>query len=202
MKDLKIIGLIAVLFILFDFLTGFWDGSKEDYSVFAVEKTSDLVGKLFPVEVTVLPDSTIQVYNSIVGKEVPAGFTQCMTYIAQGSEHILSLILLAVVGLAGIYGMYSLIRLIISVFRKDVFTDANICRIRWFTYSTLLLAVATHFLDWLYSVEAVSQLHIPGYAIQTSSFFDGSWADWGVMILLTEIFVAAVRIKQENDLTI
>ena len=40
MKDLKIIGLIAVLFILFDFLTGFWDGSKEDYSVFAVEKTS------------------------------------------------------------------------------------------------------------------------------------------------------------------
>ena len=31
MKDLKIIGLIAVLFILFDFLTGFWDGSKEDY---------------------------------------------------------------------------------------------------------------------------------------------------------------------------
>ena len=47
MKDLKIIGLIAVLFILFDFLTGFWDGSKEDYSVFAVEKTSDLVGKLF-----------------------------------------------------------------------------------------------------------------------------------------------------------
>lgn len=59
MKDLKIIGLIAVLFILFDFLTGFWDGSKEDYSVFAVEKTSDLVGKLFSVEVTVLPDSTI-----------------------------------------------------------------------------------------------------------------------------------------------
>lgn len=48
----------------------------------------------------------------------------------------------------------------------------------------------------------MAQLTIPGYTIQPTSPFEFSWIGILLLILLTEVFVVAVKLKQENDLTI
>ena len=48
----------------------------------------------------------------------------------------------------------------------------------------------------------MTQLTFPGYVIQPASPFEFSWMSLILLILLTEVFVVAVRLKQENDLTI
>mgnify|MGYP001548287005 FL=1 len=55
---------------------------------------------------------------------------------------------------------------------------------------------------WSETQDAIVQLKIPGYTIQAASPFEFSWMYMAVLILLTEVFVVAIRLKQENDLTI
>ena len=93
-------------------------------------------------------------------------------------------------------------RLFISIIRKEVFTSINIRRIRWGVYPPIAYHLVKYFLNWSETRDAMAQLTIPGYTIQPASPFEFSWIGILLLILLTEVFVVAVKLKQENDLTI
>ena len=90
----------------------------------------------------------------------------------------------------------------ISIIRKEVFTSINIRRIRWGVYPPIAYHLVKYFLNWSETRDAMAQLTIPGYTIQPASPFEFSWIGILLLILLTEVFVVAVKLKQENDLTI
>lgn len=204
MKNFKIIGIIVLLFIAADFMAGFIDGwnNIDTRAVLNIGKDSPANGKVIPVALDIIPDSVTQVTNSAIGMNVPTGATQCQAYIANSPMSTFLIILLGIIGALAIYGFYCLIRILISVCRKDVFTDRNIRRFRWAIYTQFAFQVGKCLQQWSHTHDAIAQLHIPGYTIQPYHIFDGSWMNWGLLILLTEIFIVAVRIKQENDLTI
>lgn len=97
---------------------------------------------------------------------------------------------------------FNLIRLFISIIRKEVFTSINIRRIRWGVYPPIAYHLVKYLLNWSETRDAMAQLTIPGYTIQPTSPFEFSWIGILLLILLTEVFVVAVKLKQENDLTI
>lgn len=204
MKTFKILGLIALLAMLFEFVGGFRDGWNEvdEYTPISMERTDPGYNKATPVTFDVLPDTAISLVNPQIGVSVPAGFTQCRSYVSISGMTIFANVLLAITGLASLYGFYCLIRVLISVVRKDIFSPFNIRRMRWSIYSIVFYHIAKYFQLWSETQDAMAQLKIPGYTIQAASPFDFSWMYMAVLILLTEVFVVAIRLKQENDLTI
>ncbi len=204
MKTFKIIALIALLGILFESIGGFIDGWNEpdQLAPIRIERTHPAFDKVTAVTFDVLPQSAQQVANLQTGTRVPAGFIQCHAYITPSGLTTFAYVLLAITGLFTLYGFYSLIRLFISVIRKEIFTPTNIRRIRWGVYTPTAYTLAKYFQSWCESHDAMTQLTVPGYVIQPASPFEFSWMSLILLILLTEVFVVAVRLKQENDLTI
>jgi hypothetical protein len=75
-------------------------------------------------------------------------------------------------------------------------------RIRWGVNPPIAYHLVKYLLNWSETRDAMAQLTIPGYTIQPASPFEFSWIGILLLILLTEVFVVAVKLKQENDLTI
>lgn len=204
MKTFKIIGLIALLIVLFEFIGGFNDGwsDVDKLAPIRIESADPAFDKVTATTFDVLPDSAIQAANSQAGTTVPTGFMQCHSYIVPSGLTNFTYILLGLTGLVSFYGLYNLIRLFISIIRKEVFTSINIRRIRWGVYPPIAYHLVKYFLNWSETRDAMAQLTIPGYTIQPASPFEFSWIGILLLILLTEVFVVAVKLKQENDLTI
>lgn len=133
MKTFKIIGLIALLIVLFEFIGGFNDGwsDVDKLAPISIESADPAFDKVTATTFDVLPDSAIQAANSQAGTTVPTGFMQCHSYIVPSGLTNFTYILLGLTGLVSFYGLYNLIRLFISIIRKEVFTSINIRRIRW-----------------------------------------------------------------------
>lgn len=136
MKTFKIIGLIALLIVLFEFIGGFNDGwsDVDKLAPISIESADPAFDKVTATTFDVLPDSAIQAANSQAGTTVPTGFMQCHSYIVPSGLTNFTYILLGLTGLVSFYGLYNLIRLFISIIRKEVFTSINIRRIRWGVY--------------------------------------------------------------------
>ena len=83
MKTFKIIGLIALLIVLFEFIGGFNDGWNDvnKLAPISMERTNSAFDKVTATTFDVLPDSAIQATNSQTGTAVPTGFMQCHSYI-------------------------------------------------------------------------------------------------------------------------
>ena len=83
MKTFKIIGLIALLIVLFEFIGGFNDGwnDVDKLAPISMERTNPAFDKVTATTFDVLPDSAIQAMNSQTGTVVPTGFMQCHSYI-------------------------------------------------------------------------------------------------------------------------
>ena len=127
MKTFKIIALIALLGILFESIGGFIDGWNEpdQLAPIRIERTHPAFDKVTAVTFDVLPQSAQQVTNLQTGTRVPAGFIQCHAYITPSGLTTFAYVLLAITGLFTLYGFYSLIRLFISVIRKEIFTTSG-----------------------------------------------------------------------------
>ena len=199
-----IIGLIALLIVLFEFIGGFNDGwsDVDKLAPISIESADPAFDKVTATTFDVLPDSAIQAANSQAGTTVPTGFMQCHSYIVPSGLTNFTYILLGLTGLVSFYGLYNLIRLFISIIRKEVFTSINIRRIRWGVYPPIADHLVKYFLNWSETREAMAQLTIQGYTIQPASPFEFSWIGILLLILLTEVFVVAVKLKQETDWTI
>lgn len=116
MKTFKIIGLIALLIVLFEFIGGFNDGwsDVDKLAPISIESADPAFDKVTATTFDVLPDSAIQAANSQAGTTVPTGFMQCHSYIVPSGLTNFTYILLGLTGLVSFYGLYNLIRLFIS----------------------------------------------------------------------------------------
>lgn len=204
MKTFKIIGLIALLVVISEFIGGFIDGwnDVDRLAPISMKHTDSAFDQTTATTFDVLPDSARQATNSQIGTNVPAGFMKCHSYISPSGLTTLTYILQGIATLVSVYGLYNLIRLFISIIRKEVFTPINIRRIRWGIYPPIAYHIIKYLQNWSETRDAMAQLTIPGYTIQPASPFESSWIGILLLILLTEVFVVAVKLKQENDLTI
>lgn len=69
-----------------------------------------------------------------------------------------------------------------------------------------LRPVSSHFplvlLDWSIEQAVLAQVSLPGYQVTGVTPIPLQWESVILIVLLTEIFATAVKIKEENDLTI
>ena len=103
--------------------------------------------------------------------------------------------------LLGIYGFYCLVRLLISVSRGEILIRKNIRRLRFFIYPLMSASALFELNRYIFYRIATSELVSSDYAFD-EFHLKYSWTFMLVIALLTEIFAQAVRIKEENDLTI
>lgn len=101
MKTFKIIGLIALLIVLFEFIGGFNDGwsDVDKLAPISIESADPAFDKVTATTFDVLPDSAIQAANSQTGTNVPTGFMQCHSYIVPSGLTNFTYILLGITGL-------------------------------------------------------------------------------------------------------
>jgi hypothetical protein len=106
MKTFKIIGLIALLIVLFEFIGGFNDGwsDVDKLAPISIESADPAFDKVTATTFDVLPDSAIQAANSQAGTTVPTGFMQCHSYIVPSGLTNFTYILLGLTGLVSFYG--------------------------------------------------------------------------------------------------
>ena len=74
--------------------------------------------------------------------------------------------------------------------------------LRWFTYSTALFSLLITLSEWILERAALQQIQLPGYEITGIDKTYVEWSSLFVMMLLTEIFAAGVKLQEEQDLTI
>lgn len=110
MKTFKIIGLIALLIVLFEFMGGFNDGwsDVDKLAPISIESADPAFDKVTATTFDVLPDSAIQAANSQAGTTVPTGFMQCHSYIVPSGLTNFTYILLGLTGLVSFYGLVCL----------------------------------------------------------------------------------------------
>lgn len=110
MKTFKIIGLIALLIVLFEFIGGFNDGwsDVDKLAPISIESADPAFDKVTATTFDVLPDSAIQTANSQTGTNVPTGFMQCHSYIVPSGLTNFTYILLGLTGLVSFYGLVCL----------------------------------------------------------------------------------------------
>lgn len=104
MKTFKIIGLIALLIVLFEFIGGFNDGwsDVDKLAPISIESADPAFDKVTATTFDVLPDSAIQAANSQAGTTVPTGFMQCHSYIVPSGLTNFTYILLGLTGLVSL----------------------------------------------------------------------------------------------------
>lgn len=204
MKKIKIIGIITILIILCENIFTFSEGItsfKEGWdSARGVEKAS--TANLYSVDVQPKAEMQDSLYNTKMGCNVPYTITRVETYADFPGWVMLIMPLIFISGLCYLFGFYCLVRLLISVSRREVFTGKNVFRLRLFAYSQ----VAVSGLIWLYERVSnhfiVQQLQLPGYEAKSGTSFSVEWMLLILIILLAEIFAVGVKIKEEQDLTI
>lgn len=107
MKTFKIIGVTALLIVLFEFIGGFNDGwsDVDKLAPISIESADPAFDKVTATTFDVLPDSAIQAANSQTDTNVPTGFMQCHSYIVPSGLTNFTYILLGITGLVSFYGL-------------------------------------------------------------------------------------------------
>lgn len=150
-----------------------------------------------PLETTNL-DS---LHNSIMNENLPYKIDKVSVAIVPSSWSRIVFCFGAFAVLAILAGIYCLIRVLISISKRNVFTHDNVVRMRVFTYSLLVFSILNALMEWLNYVEVVKQVSLPGYEIKGFSMSE-DWISLVVIVLFTEIFAVGVKMKEEQDLTI
>lgn len=213
MKKISILGILAILVIVAEFtyamIAGWVDMKNsflEGYNSVNVHsgtpqpEYSGLFDKVYvdvrPLETTAVDSLT----NRFADKSVPYQVKRIGTVIVPTvwSSIVNFFAIFAIIPF--FVGIYCLIRLLVSISKREVFTSDNVARLRFFTYSFAALYGLMTLHDWLNHLEAVKQVALLGYEVVASH--DTDFTSLVIIILFTEIFAAGVKIKEEQDLTI
>ena len=213
MKKISILGILAILVIVAEFtyamIAGWVDMKNsflEGYNSVNVHsgtpqpEYSGLFDKVYvdvrPLETTAVDSLT----NRFADKSVPYQVKRIGTVIVPTvwSSIVNFFAMFAIIPF--FVGIYCLIRLLVSISKREVFTSDNVARLRFFTYSFAALYGLMTLHDWLNHLEAVKQVALLGYEVVASH--DTDFTSLVIIILFTEIFAAGVKIKEEQDLTI
>ena len=175
MNKFRILGVIAIIAIIAnffggldenwrDFKKGFEDGHNSAMEIY--EPGRHIIphhATSVKLNVEPLPETTVDsLSNNRVDWTLPYTVTEIETYAKPSAWHIL------VMGLAipGIFlfliGFCSLIRLLISISRREVFTSANVRRLRWFAYTSASLEILIAVDEWIVGNAAVEQISLTG----------------------------------------
>lgn len=213
MKHISILGILAIFAIalniffaigsnLKDFKQGFEDGQKAG-STYGTQADSHV----FRAEVRVTPISSP---SDSLNLQLP-GETIRMPYqvseitcLIEETPTMLATIIFAALAIIvlSVYAVYCLIRVLIRITRQDIFSRRNIWWLRWIAYSQLAFTLISHLLNWSIEQAVLAQVSLPGYQVTGVTPIPLQWDSAILIVLLTEIFATAVKIKEENDLTI
>ena len=203
MKTIRILGIIVILALIGNFIKdaipGFIDGWND------AEAHHDLpAGWTYisvPVKYYKEGAARDSLFNQTLQCDVPAEATEVFTYIHHSGWMDLITVAFLPLALLGIYGFYCLIRLLISVSRGEILIRKNIRRLRFFIYPLMGVSALFELNQYILYRTAMNELASPNYVFD-EFHLKYSWTYMLVIALLTEIFAQAVRIKEENDLTI
>lgn len=209
MKKFRILGILAILVIavesVFSFTAG-WEDAKDSFmegfnSVHA-EDYSYNDYRTVPVSVRPLETTQLDSLTNRFSKEnLPYKIDEISVPIIPSIWSSIIVFFAVFVGLALLAGFYCLIRLFISISKRDVFTDDNVVRMRVFTYSLVAFSILDSLMTWFDYIEVTKQVTLPGYEVAPFDMHV-NWLLLVVAILFTEIFAVGTKLKQEQDLTI
>lgn len=214
MKKFRILGIIAIIAILANFIGGLDEGWRafkkgfeegRDHALEMYEPEHHIPQNAVSVKLNVepLPDTTIDsLNNNRVKYPLPYTVTEIETY-AKPSAWYLLFMGLSFPGLfLALIGFCFLIKLIISISRREVFTAANVLHLRWYAYTSAGLKILVAIQEWFTGSAAMNQISLPGYEIISYAGYSPDWVAMIIPILFAEIFAIGVKIKEEQDLTI
>ncbi|MBM6712844.1 DUF2975 domain-containing protein [Phocaeicola coprocola] len=212
MKHLSILGILAIFALALnlyfaigsnfnDFKQGFEDGQKSS----TYDTQADSHG--FRAEIRVIPISTPSdsLNLQLPGETVKAPYQVSeVTCLIKETPTMLITIIFSALGVIvlSVYGVYCLIRVLICITRQDIFSRRNIRWLRWIAYGQLAVTSLSFLLNWSIEQAVLAQVSLPGYQVTGVTPIPLQWDSVILIVLLTEIFATAVKIKEENDLTI
>lgn len=205
MKKFRILGILAILVIALEFIfsitTSWQDASgsfMEGYnSTYRSNPYRSVTVAVRPLETTRLDSLT----NNFTKENVPYKISEVDVPIISSVWSLIIMIVGGVSAFAVLGGVYCLIRLLIAISKRNVFLQANVVRIRIFTYSLVLFQFLNSLIEWLDHLEVTKQIALKGYEIK-DFHLSADWTLLVVMVLFTEIFAVGVKIKEEQDLTV
>lgn len=213
MKHISILGILAIFAIalniffaigsnLKDFKQGFEDGQKAG-STYGTQ--ADSHGFRAEIRVTPISTPSDSLNLQLPGKTVKAPYQISeITCLIKETPTMLITIIFSALGVIvlSVYGVYCLIRVLICITRQDIFSRRNIRWLRWIAYGQLAVTSLSFLLDWSIEQAVLAQVSLPGYQVTGVTPIPLQWDSVILIVLLTEIFATAVKIKEENDLTI
>ena len=203
MKTVRILGIIVIVALiasaLKEMIPGFIDGWNE------ADAHHDLpAGWTYtsvPVKCYKEGAARDSLFNQTLQCDVPVEATGVFTFIHHSDWMDIISVAFLPFALLGIYGFYCLVRLLISVSRGEILIRKNIRRLRFFIYPLMGASALFELNRYIFYRIATSELVSSDYVFD-EFHLKYSWTYMLVIALLTEIFAQAIRIKEENDLTI
>ena len=214
MKKISILAIITLLFIAVEFVSAFVDlwGYKSLSGI--VKQSTEVVGKsidgdhrtftivqslnMVPVEDKLALDT---LENTYLDTQIPYGVGKVVVcgWLPMWMAWVSFLFLIALP--LAIWGIVNFIKLLISVFKHEIFTRKNARRLRIFVYTNYGIIAVSSICDWVCYRCVASQTIMPGYVVGNYEFAV-SWSDMFLMCLFAEIFALGVKLQGEQELTI
>ena len=203
MKKFRILGILAILVIVGDFAISFTAGWQEERDSFLAgsksaraETPALYTPEGIPVEVRPLETTILDsLRNSKMNENLPYKIDKVSVAIVPSTWSSIVFCFGAFAVLAILAGIYCLIRVLISISKRNVFTHDNVVRMRVFTYSLLAFSILNALMEWLNYIEVVKQVSLPGYEIKGFSMSE-DWVSLVVIVLFTEIFAVGVKMNR------
>lgn len=204
MKTVRILGIIVIVALiggaLKDAIPGFIDGWNDAEADAQLVLPADFNSVSLSVD-GYKEGMSDSLFNRAMQANVPYEVNGINTYVKHSSwVHAMGFVVLPVILLV-FYGVYCLIRLLIAVSRGEILIRKNIRRLRFFIYPIMAFSALYELQSYILYRIATSELVSSAYVFD-DFHLKYSWTFMLVIALLTEIFAQAVRIKEENDLTI
>lgn len=214
MKKFKILGIIAIVVIIIsiiDFIQAEWknvekgwqEGSRQAEQMDrkdpqSIPYTTTLIGVNVKAVSEVVTDSLT---NTDYGRHMPYEISEITTYVKPPIWHHLIMFLILPVAGSFLFGFYCLIRMLISMSRRHVLTRTNVWRMRCFAYSYMAINLCEFLMEQLQS-STLKQIDLPGYEIIGLADHSVHWMGTILFLLFAEIFAVAVKLQEEQELTI
>ena len=204
MKTVRILGIIVIVALIGNFIKdvipGFIDGWNDAEADSQLVLPADFNSVSLSVE-GYKEGMSDSLFNQAMQANVPCEVNGVSTYVKHNSwVHAMGFVIFPVTLLV-FYGIYCLIRLLIAVSRGEILIRKNIRRLRFFIYPIMAFSALFELQSYILYRAAMNELVSSDYAFD-EFHLKYSWTFMLVIALLTEIFAQAVRIKEENDLTI
>lgn len=141
-------------------------------------------------------------YNRATGSKVAVRVQQIGTAIRISSAgYYTQLVINGLSALLALYGLYCLVRMYLSLCKGEVLTRLNTTRLRKFVYFFTLFNVVLEVERVIALMQVRGQLLLNGLRLN-EGLTRTDWTCLLMLIFLTEVFALAVKLKEEQELTI